>query len=152
MTSPVLNGLQQAQRRPRADGERTRSAVLREAASPATVDGLDGLSIGNLATEAPPGPRARAYVTFLMFNDSYLPGCLLATYGLQRQRSRADLVCVVTTDVCERARAALRLRSGVHPHPSASGAWGYMAPSNWFGACLERGGHAFRLPPARVRR
>src|SRR4051794_36364236 len=38
------------QRRRRADGERTRSAILREAASLATVDGLDGLSIGNLAT------------------------------------------------------------------------------------------------------
>ena len=37
------------QRRTRSDGERTRSAILREAASLATVDGLEGLSIGNLA-------------------------------------------------------------------------------------------------------
>jgi AcrR family transcriptional regulator len=37
------------QRRPRADGERTRSAILRAAASLATVDGLEGLSIGHLA-------------------------------------------------------------------------------------------------------
>src|SRR5215831_666421 len=37
------------QRRPRADGERTRAAILRAAASLATVDGLEGLSIGNLA-------------------------------------------------------------------------------------------------------
>jgi len=36
-------------RRPRADGERTRGAILRAAASLATVDGLEGLSIGNLA-------------------------------------------------------------------------------------------------------
>lgn len=36
-------------RRPRADGERTRSAILRAAASLATVDGLECLSIGNLA-------------------------------------------------------------------------------------------------------
>jgi hypothetical protein len=36
-------------RRPRADGERTRRAILRTAASLATVDGLEGLSIGNLA-------------------------------------------------------------------------------------------------------
>ena len=34
---------------PRADGERTRGAILRAAASLATVDGLEGLSIGNLA-------------------------------------------------------------------------------------------------------
>jgi AcrR family transcriptional regulator len=33
----------------RADGERTRRAILSAAASLATVDGLDGLSIGNLA-------------------------------------------------------------------------------------------------------
>src|ERR1700740_2025899 len=38
-----------AQRRPRADGARTRGAILRAAASLATVDGLEGLSIGNLA-------------------------------------------------------------------------------------------------------
>lgn len=36
-------------RRSRTDGERTRSAILRTAASLATVDGLEGLSIGNLA-------------------------------------------------------------------------------------------------------
>ena len=45
-TSPLET---RAQRRPRADGERTRSAILRAAASLATVDGLEGLSIGNLA-------------------------------------------------------------------------------------------------------
>jgi len=33
----------------RAAGERTRAAILREAVSLATVDGLEGLSIGNLA-------------------------------------------------------------------------------------------------------
>src|SRR3954449_8921518 len=39
----------QNQRRRRADGERTREAIVRTAVSLATVDGLDGLSIGNLA-------------------------------------------------------------------------------------------------------
>lgn len=37
------------QRSPRADGQRTRDTILRAAASLATVDGLEGLSIGNLA-------------------------------------------------------------------------------------------------------
>ncbi len=50
MTSRTVNSHTQTQRRRRADGERTRSAILRGAASLATVDGLDGLSIGNLAT------------------------------------------------------------------------------------------------------
>lgn len=37
------------QRKSRQDGLRTRQTILREAASLATVDGLEGLSIGNLA-------------------------------------------------------------------------------------------------------
>jgi AcrR family transcriptional regulator len=37
-------------RKSRADGERTREAIVREAVSLATIDGLEGLSIGNLAT------------------------------------------------------------------------------------------------------
>jgi AcrR family transcriptional regulator len=36
-------------RRPRADGARSRQAILRAAADLATVDGLEGISIGNLA-------------------------------------------------------------------------------------------------------
>ena len=36
-------------RKQRADGERTRDAIVRAAVSLATVDGLEGLSIGNLA-------------------------------------------------------------------------------------------------------
>jgi len=36
-------------RKPRADGTRTREAIVREAVALATIDGLEGLSIGNLA-------------------------------------------------------------------------------------------------------
>ncbi len=36
-------------RKQRADGERTRQAIVREAVVLATVDGIEGLSIGNLA-------------------------------------------------------------------------------------------------------
>jgi AcrR family transcriptional regulator len=49
MTTGTMNQRGRAPRHPRADGERTRSAILRTAASLATVDGLEGLSIGNLA-------------------------------------------------------------------------------------------------------
>jgi AcrR family transcriptional regulator len=38
-----------AERKTRADGARTREAIVHEAVSLATVDGLEGLSIGNLA-------------------------------------------------------------------------------------------------------
>jgi AcrR family transcriptional regulator len=50
MTMGTTNQRSRAQRHPRADGERTRSTILRAAASLATVDGLEGLSIGDLAT------------------------------------------------------------------------------------------------------
>jgi AcrR family transcriptional regulator len=43
------NRREHAPRQPRADGQRTRAAILRAAASLATVDGLEGLSIGHLA-------------------------------------------------------------------------------------------------------
>ena len=49
MTTGTMNPRNRAQRHPRADGERTRAAILRTAAALATVDGLEGLSIGNLA-------------------------------------------------------------------------------------------------------
>jgi AcrR family transcriptional regulator len=49
MTTGAIKQRNPGQRQPRADGERTRGAILRAAASLATVDGLEGLSIGNLA-------------------------------------------------------------------------------------------------------
>jgi AcrR family transcriptional regulator len=49
MPDPVVTRGRSSQRQPRADGERTRAAILRTAASLATVEGLEGLSIGNLA-------------------------------------------------------------------------------------------------------
>jgi AcrR family transcriptional regulator len=49
MSSGTLNQRSSTPRHPRADGERARAAILRAAASLATVDGLEGLSIGNLA-------------------------------------------------------------------------------------------------------
>ena len=49
MTTGTTNQRSRPQRHRRADGERTRAAILRAAASLATVDGLEGLSIGHLA-------------------------------------------------------------------------------------------------------
>ena len=49
MATGTTNQRSGAPRHQRADGERTRGAILRAAASLATVDGLEGLSIGNLA-------------------------------------------------------------------------------------------------------
>ena len=49
MINGTLNQRSRAPRHPRADGERTRAAILHAAASLATVEGLEGLSIGHLA-------------------------------------------------------------------------------------------------------
>ena len=49
MTSDTKRPSSRPPRRRRTDGERTRASILRAAASLATVEGLEGLSIGNLA-------------------------------------------------------------------------------------------------------
>src|SRR6201990_1659247 len=49
MTAGTTSQRSRAPRQPRADGDRPRAAILRTAASLATVDGLEGLSIGHLA-------------------------------------------------------------------------------------------------------
>jgi AcrR family transcriptional regulator len=50
MMTGTMTRRSRAQRQPRADGERTRGAILQAAVSLATVEGLEGLSIGHLAT------------------------------------------------------------------------------------------------------
>ena len=47
--SPTHAATARPPRRRRSDGERSRAAILRQAARLATVDGLDGLSLGHLA-------------------------------------------------------------------------------------------------------
>ena len=55
----------------------------------------------------PDGRSHHAYVTFLMLNDSYLPGVLLLAHGLRRQKTQADLICMVTEEISRPARQAL---------------------------------------------
>jgi alpha-N-acetylglucosamine transferase len=55
----------------------------------------------------PNGRSHHAYVTFLMLNDSYLPGVLLLAHGLRRQKTEADLICMVTEEISRPARQAL---------------------------------------------
>lgn len=57
------------------------------------------------------GQTRFAYVTFLMRNDSYLPGALMIAYALRQQLppGRADLVCLVTPEITPAARRALAL-------------------------------------------
>lgn len=54
-----------------------------------------------------PDPQHRAFVVFLMFNDSYLAGALMAAYGLHRQGSPSRRACVVTPEITATARRML---------------------------------------------
>ncbi|MCL2198083.1 MAG: hypothetical protein FWB80_04090 [Defluviitaleaceae bacterium] len=49
-----------------------------------------------------------AYVTFIMRGDGYLPGALVLAYALKMQTT-IDCVCLVTDDVSEKAKQALRV-------------------------------------------
>lgn len=50
-----------------------------------------------------------AFVTFLMLNDSYLPGALMVAYGLRKQKTKADIVCLITKEITPDARYALKV-------------------------------------------
>lgn len=48
-----------------------------------------------------------AYVTFIIRNDSYLPGALVFAYALKLQQTMHDLICIVSDKVSESAKEAL---------------------------------------------
>ena len=50
-----------------------------------------------------------AFVTFIIRNDSYLPGALVFAYALRLQRTTADLVCIVSENITDNARTTLKL-------------------------------------------
>ncbi len=50
-----------------------------------------------------------AYVTFIIRNDSYLPGALVFAYALRLQKTKADLVCIVSDNISEYAINTLKL-------------------------------------------
>jgi AcrR family transcriptional regulator len=60
---PARDGRRPARQQPRAPGERSRRRILAQAARLATVEGLEGLSIGRLA-EATGMPKSSVYVLF----------------------------------------------------------------------------------------
>ena len=50
-----------------------------------------------------------AYVTFIIRNDSYLPGALVFGYALKLQKTQNDLVCIVSENMSERAIKSLQI-------------------------------------------
>jgi glycogenin glucosyltransferase len=50
-----------------------------------------------------------AYVTFIIRNDSFLPGALVFAYGLRLQNTEHDIVCIVSENVSDYAIKTLKL-------------------------------------------
>ena len=91
-------------RKQRSDGERSRNAILREAARLATVEGIDGLSIGRLA-EAVGMSKSGLFAHFgskqelqlatietarTLFNEQVVEPALAAPTGLERLLQLAE--------------------------------------------------------------
>lgn len=53
--------------------------------------------------------KKHAYVTFLMRNDSFLPGALVLADSLRRHQTKHDIVCLVTSDVSALAIDCLQM-------------------------------------------
>lgn len=49
-----------------------------------------------------------AYVTFIIRNDSYLPGALVFAYALRLQNTTADLICIVSDNISSLAVNSLK--------------------------------------------
>ena len=50
-----------------------------------------------------------AFVTFIIRNDSYLPGALVFAYALKLQQTKSDLVCIVSENISESAIKSLEV-------------------------------------------
>ncbi|WP_202710553.1 hypothetical protein [Sporosalibacterium faouarense] len=55
------------------------------------------------------GTRKYAFVTFIMMNDSFLPGGLMLAYGLRKQNLDADIICMVTEKISDETKEALEM-------------------------------------------
>ena len=106
MTESILRQVPEGvARRRRSDGERSRQAILHEAAQLATVEGLEGLSLGRLA-EAVGMSKSGLFAHFgskeelqlatietadLIFYERVIDPALLAATGLERLQQLAEL-------------------------------------------------------------
>lgn len=50
-----------------------------------------------------------AYVTFIIRNDSYMPGALVFAYALKLQKTKNDLICIVSENISENAIKVLKV-------------------------------------------
>ena len=148
----VQSGAERPVRKQRSDGERSRNAILREAAQLATVEGLNGLSIGRLA-EAVGMSKSGLFAHFgskqelqlatieaasAIFAEQVLEPALLAPTGFERLRLFADrylryIEAANFPGGCFFASIAAEMDT--HPGPVRDVAVGFMA--DWL-ALLEQ--------------
>ena len=57
--------------------------------------------------QRPDGSARFAFMTFVMRNDSFVPGALGFAYALRQLGTQADLVCMLTKNVTPASRSAL---------------------------------------------
>jgi AcrR family transcriptional regulator len=148
----VQSGAGRPVRKRRSDGERSRNAILREAAQLATVEGLNGLSIARLADAvgmsksglfAHFGSKqelqlATIEVASAIFSEQVLEPALVAPTGLERLRLLADgylryIEAANFPGGCFFASIAAEMDT--HPGPVRDIAVGFMA--DWL-ALLEQ--------------
>lgn len=53
--------------------------------------------------------KKNAFVTFIIRNDSYLPGALVFAYALKLQETTSDLICIVSDNISEFAINTLKI-------------------------------------------
>jgi alpha-N-acetylglucosamine transferase len=55
------------------------------------------------------GSSRFCFMTFVMRNDSFIPGALVFAFALRQMHTQADLLCMVTKEITSQARQALEM-------------------------------------------
>lgn len=51
--------------------------------------------------------KRNAYVTFVMRNDSFIPGALVLTHSIKKYQTQHDLVCLITISISSQGKSCL---------------------------------------------
>ena len=51
--------------------------------------------------------KRNAYVTFVMRNDSFIPGALVLTHSIKKYQTQHDLVCLITNSISSQGKSCL---------------------------------------------
>lgn len=135
-------------RRRRSDGERSRAAILREAAQLATVEGIGGLSIGRLA-EAVGMSKSGLFAHFGskeelqlatietasdLFNEHVIEPASIAPTGLERLRQLAEgFLRHVENDVFPGGCFFASVAAEMDTHPGAVRDFAVQIVDEWMG-------------------